>query len=131
MRKSIQTMAVVLAGLGSQWALAENADHVLQVQYQCERGITVPVTYVNTASGSSYAVLQVDGQQLLMENVVSASGARYTSLDAKRGQYTWDTKGNTGYLYWQLIVAADESGEPVLSECAANEEMFASQESSF
>lgn len=128
MRKSMKAMTVVLACLGSQWALAENADHVLQMQYQCERGVSVPVTYVNTAIGGSYAILQVDGQQLLMENVVSASGARYASLDAKRGQYTWDTKGNAGYLYWQSIAAEEESGAAVLSECSANEEMFASQE---
>ena len=127
MRKSMKVMTVVLAYLGSQWALAENADHVLQVQYQCERGVTVPVTYVNTSIGSSYAVLQVDGQQLLMENVVSASGARYASLDAKWGHYIWDTKGNAGYLYWQSVATEGESGEAVLSECAANDEMVASQ----
>lgn len=126
MRKSIQAIAVLCAGLGSQWALAQSNDQVLQVHYQCERGVSVPATYLNTASGEAYAVLQVDGQQLLMRSVVSASGARYTSIDAKRGHYTWDTKGSAGYLYWRALGAADESSVQVLSECATHLEMVAS-----
>lgn len=127
MGKSIQAIAVLFGCLASQWALADNTDHVLQVEYQCERGVTVPATYMNTASGSAYAVLHVDGQQLLMENVMSASGARYASMDAKYGQYTWDTKGNAGALYWQASDVEDESSVQVLGACVSSAEMVASQ----
>lgn len=127
MRKTIKALAVICSCLASQWALAENADHALQLEYQCERGVAVPATYLSTASGSAYAVLQVDGQQLLMENVISASGARYTSVDAQQGHYTWDTKGNTGALYWQATDAADEPSVWVLDTCVSNAEMVASQ----
>lgn len=131
MRKSIRAITVIFGCLASQWALAENADHALQMEYQCERGVIVPATYLNTASGSTYAVLHVDGQQLLMESVISASGARYASLDAKYGQYTWDTKGNTGALYWQansIDDAEDASSVRLLSACVSNAEMVASQQ---
>jgi len=126
MGKSIQAIALLFGSLAGQWALADNTDHLLQMEYQCERGVTVPATYLNTASGNAYAVLQVDGQQLLMENVISASGARYASLDAKYGQYTWDTKGNTGVLYWQAS-DVEEPSVQVLGACVSNAEMVASQ----
>jgi len=43
--------------------------------YICERNVEIPAVYINTAGGSSYAVIQVEGRQ------VSASGARYVALD--------------------------------------------------
>lgn len=125
MHKLIKSAVVLSACLSAPLALAEASDSVQQVQYQCERGVAVPVTYLNTASGGSYAVLQVDGQQVAMEIVVSASGARYASVDAERG-YTWDTKGDSGSLYWQPADATDNTDSiTVLGECSSSEEMWA------
>lgn len=125
MHKLIKAAVVLSACVSAPWAMAEASDSVQQVQYQCERGVAVPVTYLNTASGGSYAVLQVDGQQVAMEIVVSASGARYASVDAERG-YTWDTKGDSGSLYWQPADAVDNTDSvTVLGECSSSEEMWA------
>lgn len=125
MHKSIKAVVVLSACLSSSWALAEASNEVQQVHYQCERGVVVPVTYLNTSSGGSYAVLQVDGQQIPMEITISASGARYTSIDAERG-YTWDTKGDSGSLYWQPTDAKEDSDSvTVLADCSTNAEMLA------
>ena len=123
MRKTIQTLVVLTACFTSHWALAESADQLQQQVYQCERGVSLPVTYLNSGSGGAYAVLHVDGQQIAMRNTVSASGALYVSNDKERG-YSWHSKGNSGVLSWQ------PAGEPeqsviVLSECATAEEMLA------
>lgn len=125
MHKSIKAVVVFSACLSAPWTLAEVSDSVQQVHYQCERDVAVPVTYLNTAGGGSYAVLQVDGQQIAMEITVSASGARYASIDAERG-YTWDTKGGSGSLYWQPVDSTESSDSlTVLADCSSNAEMLA------
>ena len=123
MRKSIKTLVVLTACFTSHWALAENVDQLQQQVYQCERGISLPVTYLNSGSGGAYAVLQVDGQQIAMRNTVSASGALYISNDKERG-YSWHSKGNSAVLSWQ------PAGEPeqsviVLDKCVTGEAMLA------
>ena len=123
MRKTIKAIALLSACFSSHWAAAEAGDQLQQVLYQCERGVTLPVTYLNTSKGGAYAVLQVDGQQIPMSNVVSASGARYLSIDQERS-YTWHTKSDTGVLSWQPSDQPDKN-VIVLSECATGAEMFA------
>lgn len=125
MHKAIKAVVVLSACLNAPWTLAETGDSVQQVHYQCERDVAVPVTYLNTTSGGSYAVLQVDGQQVPMEITISASGARYASVDAERG-YTWDTKGDSGSLYWQPADSTEGSDSvTVLADCSSNAEMLA------
>ncbi|NLJ12300.1 MAG: lysozyme inhibitor [Gammaproteobacteria bacterium] len=127
MRKSIKTVLLLSACLGGYMAVAaeatENNDQIDQAIYQCERGVVVPVTYLNTSNGGSYAVVQVEGQQVAMNIEVSASGARYLSIDEKR-PYSWHTKGSSATLFWQ---PADEPDNSVilLSECSTGAEMFA------
>ena len=123
MRNSIKSIFLISACLSSSWAVAENGDQLQQVLYQCERGVTLPVTYLNTASGGAYAVLQVDGQQIPMSIAVSASGARYVSIDEGRN-YSWHTKSDSGVLSWQ---PADDAGENgiVLKGCATGTQMLA------
>ncbi len=123
MYKSIKIIGLLSAYFISFYAVAETTDQVQQVQYQCERGVALPVTYLNTASGDAYAVLQVDGQQIAMRNTVSASGARYMSIDPARS-YSWHTKNDFGVLSWQPADEPDNS-VVVLAECANGKEMFA------
>lgn len=123
MRNSLKTVLLISACLSSSWAVAESGDQLQQVLYQCERGVTLPVTYLNTASGGAYAVLQVDGQQIPMSIAVSASGARYVSIDEGRN-YSWHTKSDTGILSWQPAGDASEDAV-VLKECATGTQMLA------
>jgi len=111
------------ACLSSAWVLAESGDQLQQVHYQCERGVSLPVTYLNTASGGAYAVLQVDGQQIPMSIAVSASGARYVSIDEERN-YSWHTKSDSGVLSWQ---PSDDPRQDivVLRTCVTGVQMLA------
>ena len=81
MFKQIATPLLFSALALSPLAFAESGEQIQQVIYQCERAVQLPVTYVNSASGSAYAVLQIDGQQIPMSIALSASGARYQSID--------------------------------------------------
>lgn len=95
-----------LAGLG-----------VVTATYECERGVRVPVTYVNADAGGSIAVLQVEGSQVALEQAVSASGARYAPAGEGAG-YRWWSKGDEGLLlFFPSGEAAEE--ETLLSECRA------------
>ncbi|HHX34716.1 MAG TPA: hypothetical protein GX719_05530 [Gammaproteobacteria bacterium] len=123
MRNSIKIILCLSVFLGSHAAVAANGDQLQQVSYQCERGVVLPVTFLNTANGGAYAVMQVEGQQIPMSIAVSASGARYTSIDEKR-PYRLHTKGDTAILSWQS--AAEPMNDAiVLKECATGAEMFA------
>lgn len=123
MRKFIQALVVISTFFVSHFALAEVGDQLQQQVYQCERGVSLPVTYLNSSSGGAYAVLQVDGQQIAMRNMVSASGALYISNDKERG-YSWHSKGGSGVLSWQPVGEPDQS-VIVLGECITGEEMLA------
>ena len=116
MFKQIATPLLFSALVLSPLAFAESGDQIQQVIYQCERDVQLPVTYVNTAKGSAYAVLQIDGQQIPMSVAVSASGARYESIDDQRS-YSWHTKSNQGVVGWKSI---DKQGVEILllSQCS-------------
>lgn len=94
---------------------AKDNDTIRQVIYHCERDVVLPVTYINTASGGAIAVLHVDGKQISMKIAVSASGARYISIDETQG-YRWHTKSNYGIL---SHLEADHTAKEtdVLSHC--------------
>lgn len=69
-----------------------DADAREQTIYQCANvKQPVRVSYWRAANGQSFALVPVNGQQLLFVDTVSASGARYQA-----GRYTWWTKGRKG-----------------------------------
>ncbi len=90
---------------------------IMTETYQCERGVTIPVTYVNLSEGGAIAVLSVDGRMVTLAIAVSGSGARYVSIDEQNG-YRWHIKGDEALL---LYLAADHMAEEeaVLSRCTA------------
>ena len=116
MLKQIATPLLFSALSVSPRAFPESGDQIQQVVYQCERDVQLPVTYINTANGSAYAVMHIDGQQIPMSVAVSASGARYESIDDQRS-YSWHTKSNQGVVGWKSI---DKQGVEItlLSECS-------------
>lgn len=78
-------------------------------RYVCRSGKSLSVTYLNTRNKQSFAVLAVDGRELLFVNVLSGSGAKYVA-----DRYTWWTKGPEGTL---TDNTADASAPPVFANC--------------
>ncbi|RQR38226.1 MULTISPECIES: MliC family protein [unclassified Burkholderia] len=87
-----------------------DADARVQTLYQCaNQKQPVRVSYWRAGNGQSFALVPVNGQQLLFVDTVSASGARYQA-----GRYTWWTKGKEGTLRDEI---ADQNAAPLLSDC--------------
>lgn len=82
--------------------------------YLCDRGVEVPVAYVNSAEGSA-AVLHVEGRLISLLNEPAASGARYAWPSDGSG-YVWWTKGDSATLYWRDGEAGTET--VLYAECA-------------
>ena len=80
--------------------------------YLCDRGVEVPVSYVNGADGS-VAVVHVEGRLVTLPIAPSASGARYAWPSDGSG-YVWWTRGEEATLYWHDGTTAGETGEVVL-----------------
>lgn len=94
--------------------LPEDGAFISQVTFTCERGVVVPVAYINNAPGHSFAVAQIDGQQIAMIQVVSGSGIRYRSVDAGR-PYEFHAKGYDGMFFF----GPEEDPATILGECKA------------
>ena len=65
------------------------ADSVLSQTYACGDAEDFAVQYVNSGA-NALAIMQIDGEERIFVNVVSASGAKYVS-----GADVWWTKGDT------------------------------------
>lgn len=67
--------------------------------YTCADGAVVEVAYINMDSGLSLAVVHADEELMVMENVVSASGARYVTVGLDGDdRFVWWARGNEGFL---------------------------------
>ena len=78
--------------------------------YQCaNQKQPVRVSYWHAGNAQSFALVPVNGQQLLFVDTVSASGVRYQA-----GRYTWWTKGKEGTLLDEI---ADPKSPPLLGDC--------------
>ncbi|AXK66156.1 MliC family protein [Burkholderia anthina] len=78
--------------------------------YQCaNQKQPVRVSYWHAGNAQSFALVPVNGQQLLFVDTVSASGVRYQA-----GRYTWWTKGKEGTLRDEI---ADPKSPPLLGDC--------------
>jgi len=93
MKVFVLAAAVLLPAVSAQ---AETAYQT--TRYTCERGVEVPVTYVN-ADDLSLAVLNVEGEQITLEIEESASGARY-GWPSGGSHYVWWSKGTEAMLNW-------------------------------
>jgi membrane-bound inhibitor of C-type lysozyme len=79
------------------------------IRYVCDGGQSLTVRYVNTRNEQSFALLPVQGKNLLFVNVQAGSGAKYSA-----SHYTWWTKGPQGTLSDEL---ADQNAPPLLANC--------------
>ena len=95
--------------------LAAQAPYETQ-RYTCDnRGATLVVTYVNSGD-PALAVLDVEGQRIVLEAEVAASGARY-GYPSDGSHYVWWTKGAEGMLLWHD--GTDDSDRPIYEACQA------------
>lgn len=96
-------------------ALAAQGAELIEVSYHCERGVEIPVVYINTPDQPGQLVAMIEGRLVAMTQVISASGARYRSAGEEAYQL-WN-KGDTAWLAW----GPEEASEPVLEDCVADE----------
>ncbi|MGI1661261.1 MliC family protein [Palleronia sp. KMU-117] len=106
-------MRSALAGLACLVAVPASAE-VITARYLCERGVEIPVTYVNGEGIDPVAVLNIEGSQITLILERSASGARY-GWPSGGSHYLWWTKGDAATLYWHDGSAGTET--VLYSEC--------------
>ncbi|MGI3127051.1 MliC family protein [Nitratireductor sp. PBL-C9] len=116
MRRSILALVSTLALGSSAFAATLEIDlpdvesvETTAVTYACPDG-DIDATYYN-ADGNSLAVVTVDGNPVVMSNVLAASGAKYAG-----GPYIWWTKGDNADLY---DLMKGEDADPV--SCTAKD----------
>ncbi len=97
--------------------LAGTVQAEMQVQanrYICERGVEVPVVYINDDSDIGIAVIGVEGGMYNLQTEQAASGVRY-GFPSGGSHYVWWTKGDTATLYWHD--GTDGSDAEILGGC--------------
>jgi membrane-bound inhibitor of C-type lysozyme len=107
-RPGVVLVGLLLAGP----ALA--APEFQSATYQCSRGGSVPVTYVQDTEGG-LAVLMLEGRQIVLLAEPAASGARY-GWPSDGASYVWWTKGDEASLYWK-----EGATETPLETCSARQ----------
>ncbi|MFN3847531.1 MAG: MliC family protein [Paracoccaceae bacterium] len=91
-------IGLALAGLLCPLA-ASAAPEFATTRYVCDRGVSVPATYVTAADGG-LVIIHVDGAQITLVSEVAASGARY-GWPSDGANYVWWTRGDDATLYWK------------------------------
>jgi membrane-bound inhibitor of C-type lysozyme len=79
-------------------------------KYTCATGRIMNVTYLSAANGQSFAVVPVNGKDMLFVNTLAGSGVRYQA-----GNYTWWTKGPRADLYDSM--EGGPNAPPIVSDC--------------
>lgn len=115
MKTLLQTVGILGVCLcAPTLAVAELAAQ--NARYTCERGVQVPVVYVNDAE-TSVAILTVEGNQILLYSEVSASGAKY-GWPSDGSNYVWWSEGPKAMLLWRDGAANTET--TLLADCTQN-----------
>ena len=95
-------------------ATARAEMQVQAMRYTCERGVEVPVVYVNDETAPGIAVIQVEGGMYNLQAEQSASGVRY-GYPSDGSHYVWWTKDDTAMLLWHD--GTDGSEKTLLADC--------------
>ncbi|WP_245731199.1 MliC family protein [Loktanella fryxellensis] len=86
--------------------------------YTCDRGVDVPVVYVNAEDGTDFSivVLMVEGRMInLQATGEAASGVRYRFPNDGSG-YVWWTHQGEASLYWRDGATSEETA--IYTGCA-------------
>jgi membrane-bound inhibitor of C-type lysozyme len=87
--------------LTSKGPMVESKSSVQKVSYSCENGMTILAEYSVGSDTKSTMKLDVSGKSYTLANAISASGARYTTMNGMKPDKAlqWWTKGKQGTLY--------------------------------
>ncbi|WP_065333617.1 MliC family protein [Tritonibacter mobilis] len=112
---AVPVAALAMPALAETAVPADTTLSTIQTEYTCERGVRVPVVFINTEAGESLAIVQLDGQQVVMTQVVSGSGMRYRSRDENQ-PYELHGKGNDALIAY----GPEEDADLILRDCVSN-----------
>ena len=121
-KRSICTLFAVIAGPAmlfapSVSAQAQDANPIERVDYICERGVVVPVTYIRKGSAPGFAVLDAEGKMIAMQWHESLK--KYVALD-EQDSYRWSDNDGQAVL---SHLEADHTAKEVtlLSACRSDD----------
>ena len=112
MRATLGSLTLGLAVMAMPGAALAGVD-VQNLRYICDRGVEIPVVYVN-ADDTSLAVLTVEGSQILLYAEVAASGVKY-GWPSGGSHYVWWSKAPEATLSWHD--GASDTESTLLSAC--------------
>tara|TARA_R110002049_G_scaffold10127_2_gene50241 strand:- start:32730 stop:33059 length:330 start_codon:yes stop_codon:yes gene_type:complete len=104
------------AAVGLLLASPAAAD-VIGVTYNCDRGVSVPVVYVNDVD-TSIAVLYIEGRLINLQTLPTASGARY-GWPSDGSSYEWWEHQGAATLSWKD--GATGTTSPIYQSCTPQE----------
>lgn len=85
----------LIAAASFSFASSVGAADTTTVNYSCDEGIPLIVQYINTAKSSTAIVSHDSGPNVVLEEIISASGSKYSN-----GEWTLSAKGDTAHLSW-------------------------------
>ncbi|AVO38885.1 MliC family protein [Pukyongiella litopenaei] len=106
MNRHIHIIAAALLALPGI-AAAGDGPAVIGATYQCDRAVTLPVTFINPGDAPGLAVMMVEGKLVALRQATSGSGVRYVALD-EQDSYRLYTKGSDAFV---THMAADHTAE--------------------
>lgn len=116
------TLVAIMAGpallvASSLSVKAEEANAIERVDYICERGVVVPVTYIRKGSAPGFAVLDAEGKMVAMQWHDSLK--KYVAVD-EQDSYRWSDNDGQAVL---SHLEADHTAKEVtlLSACRSDD----------
>ncbi|MBR7650814.1 lysozyme inhibitor [Brucella oryzae] len=98
-------------------AQAQNLNPIERVDYICERGVVVPVTYIRNGSAPEFAVLDAEGKMIALQWHDNLK--KYVAID-EQDSYRWSDKDGQAVL---SHLEADHTAKEVtlLSACRSDD----------
>ncbi|TCQ82013.1 hypothetical protein EDF68_101396 [Ochrobactrum sp. BH3] len=115
----IAGITFVMTALTASPGLAQaiSRDSVIRIDYVCERGVVVPVTYIHAGEEPAFAVLDAESKMVALQWHDALK--KYVAMD-EQDSYRWAEKDGLGIL---SHLEADDSAKEVtiLSSCRADD----------
>ena len=98
-------------------AQAQDVNPIERVDYICERGVVVPVTYINNGSVPGFAVINAEGKMIALQWHDDLK--KYVAID-EQDSYRWGDKDGEAVL---SHLEADHTAKEIvlLSACRSDE----------
>ncbi|MCV9906393.1 lysozyme inhibitor [Brucella sp. HL-2] len=92
-------------------------DSIIRIDYVCERGVVVPVTYIHAGEEPAFAVLDAEGKMVALQWHDALK--KYVAMD-EQDSYRWAEKDGKAIL---SHLEADDSAKEatILSSCRADD----------